>query len=91
MVTSKNGFFDEQKMKYFSGLSEFIITRFNRKGKTKTINLKNMVVDLTLLTPQQLRMILRSKPGQTVRPFEVLDKVFGLSEEEIKQAAVVKL
>jgi hypothetical protein len=72
-------------------MSEFIVTRFNRKGKTKKINLKEMVINLTLLAPKQLRMTLSSKPGQTVRPFEVLDKVFGLSRAEVKQTAVVKL
>ena len=90
MVTSQNGFFDEEKMNHLNKMSEFIITRFNRKGKTKKINLKEMVINLTLLAPNQLRMTLRSEPGQMVRPFEVLEKIFGLSEVEIKQAAVVK-
>jgi len=36
-------------------------------------------------------MTLSSEPGQTVRPFEVLDKVFGLSWAEVKQTVVVKL
>jgi hypothetical protein len=58
--------------------------------KTKKVNLKEMVINLTLPEPNQLRMILRSEPGQTVRPFEVLEKVFGLSKVEIKQTVVVK-
>ena len=90
IVTSKNGFFDEDKMNHFNKISEFIVTRFNRKGKVKEINLKEMVINLSLSEPNQLRMILRSEPGQTVRPFEVLEKVFELSKEEIKQAVVVK-
>jgi radical SAM family uncharacterized protein/radical SAM-linked protein len=91
MVTSQNGFFDEEKINHFNKMSEFIITRFNRKRKTKKINLKEMVINMTLFAPDQMRMILRSEPGQTVRPFEVLEKVFGLSKQEIKQAAIVKL
>ena len=91
MVTSKNGFFDEEKMNHFNEMSEFIVTRFNRKGKTKKLNLKKVVINMTLLAPKQLRMTLSSEPGQTVRPFEVLDKVFGLSRAEVKQTAVVKL
>ena len=90
MVTSKNGFFDEEKMNHFNKISEFIVTRFSRKRKIKQVDLKEMVINLTLPEPHQLRMILRSEPGQTVRPFEILEKVFGLSEEEIKQAVVVK-
>jgi radical SAM family uncharacterized protein/radical SAM-linked protein len=90
MVKSKNDFFDEEKMNHFNKISEFIVTRFNRKRKIKRVDLKEMVINLTLPEPHQLRMILRSEPGQTVRPFEILEKVFGLSEEEIKQAVVVK-
>jgi radical SAM family uncharacterized protein/radical SAM-linked protein len=90
VATSKNGFFDEEKMNQFNMISEFIFTRCNRKGKIKKINLKEMVINLALLAPNQVRMILKSEPGQTVRPFEVLEKVFGLSKVEIKQAAVVK-
>jgi hypothetical protein len=30
MVTSKNGFFNEEKMNHFNKISEFIVTRFNR-------------------------------------------------------------
>jgi radical SAM family uncharacterized protein/radical SAM-linked protein len=90
MVTSKNGFFDEEKINHFNKMSEFIVTRFNRKGKTKKINLKEMVINLKLLEPNQIRITLKSEPGQTVRPFEILEKVFELSNLEIKQAAVVK-
>ena len=90
MVTSRNGFFNEEKMNHFNKMSEFIITRFNRKGKTKKINLKEMVVNLTLISPDRLRMTLRNEPGQTVRPFEVLEHIFGLSKVEVKQATVVK-
>jgi len=90
MATSKNGLFDEEKMYHFNMTSEFIITRFNRKGSIKKINLKDMVINLELLAPNQVRMIVKSEPGQMVRPFEVLEKVFGLSKIEIKQAAVVK-
>ncbi len=90
MVTSKNGSFDKEKMNHFKKMSEFIVTRSNRKGRSKKINLKEMVINLTLPAPNRLRMILRSEPGKTLRPFEVLEKVFGLSKEESKQATVVK-
>jgi radical SAM family uncharacterized protein/radical SAM-linked protein len=91
MATSQNGFFDEEKLKYFNSISDFIITRFNKKGKAKKINLKEMVINMALLAPNQLRLTLRSEPGHMVRPFEILKRVFGLSEAEINHTAVVKL
>ena len=36
-------------------------------------------------------MTLKSEPGKTVRPFEVIENIFELSDEEIKQAAIVKI
>jgi radical SAM-linked protein len=91
MVTKKDDGFDEGKINRFIKGPELLFTRTNRKGKTKTINLKEMVLNLSLLAPNRLKMSLRSEPGKTVRPLEVLENIFGLSEKEIKQAAIVKL
>jgi hypothetical protein len=63
----------------------------NRKGKLKNIDLKDMVVSITLSDLKNLQMILKSEAGKTVRPAEVLRHVFDLTEEEIKKARVVKL
>jgi len=50
-----------------------------------------MVFNLMLPAPNTLKMSLKTEPGNTVRPFEVLDKIFGLPEEEIRLAEIVKL
>jgi hypothetical protein len=50
-----------------------------------------MVFNITLLAPNTLKMTLKTEPGNTVRPFEVLEKIFGLPEVEIRQAEIVKL
>jgi hypothetical protein len=50
-----------------------------------------MVINIELEESDRLKMTLKSEPGKTVRPFEVIDKIFSLKEEEIKQARVVKL
>jgi hypothetical protein len=91
MVTKKDNGFDKGKIKRFNTATELKYTRTNRKGKEKTIDLKEMVLDLSLIAPGRLKVTLRSEPGKTVRPVEVLEKIFGLSETEVKQAAIVKL
>ncbi|MEJ2657452.1 MAG: TIGR03960 family B12-binding radical SAM protein [Desulfobacterales bacterium] len=91
MVTLKNGYFNETKIKHFLDQAEFIFSRINRKGKSRNIDLKKMVFNLTLLAPNTLKITLKTEPGKTVRPFEVVNKIFGLSEEEIRQAKIVKL
>jgi hypothetical protein len=90
-VTKKDGFFNEKDLICFKNKKEFIVTRTGPKGKTKHIDLKDMVLKIELPDPNRLKMTLKKEPGRTVRPFEVIEKVFFIPVEEIKQAAIVKL
>ncbi len=82
--------FDTQKLASFVNSSEATLTLTNRKGKLKKIDLKDMVINIELPDSKHLLMTLKSEPGKTVRPAEVLRHVFDLAEEEIKKARVVK-
>jgi radical SAM family uncharacterized protein/radical SAM-linked protein len=83
--------FDRDKLASFLSSSEVFLTRTNRKGKLKKIDLKDMVVNIELTDLKHLQTTLKTEPGKTVRPAEILRHVFGLGEEEIKKARVVKL
>ena len=83
--------FDTQKLASFVDSSEATLTFTNRKGKLKKIDLKDMVINIELPDSKHMLMTLKSEPGKTVRPAEVLGHIFGLPEEEIKKARVVKL
>jgi len=83
--------FDRDKLASFLNSSEVNLTRTNRKGKLKKIDLKDMVVNIELTDLKHLQTTLKTEPGRTVRPAEILRHVFGLGEEEIKNARVVKL
>jgi radical SAM-linked protein len=83
--------FDPHKLASFHNRSEVTVTLTNRKGKLKKIDLKDMVIDIELPDLKHLQMTLKSEPGKTIRPGEVLREVFGLAEEEIKMARVVKV
>ena len=91
LVTKKDGFFDEKELKCFVNSYEVMFTRKTRKGKNKKVDLKEMVLQIEMLTPNRLRMTLCSEPGKTIRPYEVIDKIFSLSKEEIQQAKIVKI
>ncbi|MEA1949585.1 MAG: TIGR03960 family B12-binding radical SAM protein [Thermodesulfobacteriota bacterium] len=91
IVTKKDGFFDEKELNCFIKKRELIVTRTGPKGKTKKIDLKKMVLKIELTAPNRLKMTLRTEPGRTVRPLEVIEKIFCMPVEEIKQAAIVKL
>jgi len=83
--------FDTDKLASFVNSSEVTITLTNRKGKLKKIDLKDMVVNIELSDSKYLQMTLKLEPGKTVRPGEVLRYIFDLTEQQIKQARVVKI
>jgi radical SAM family uncharacterized protein/radical SAM-linked protein len=89
-VTLKEGHFDEEKLISFKRASDATISLTNRKGKLKKINLKDMVLSIVFLDSASLEMTLLSRPGKTARPALVLRYVFGVAEDQIKQAKVVK-
>jgi hypothetical protein len=83
--------FEPEKLAAFAGSSEFFFTRSNRKGKLKKINLKDMVVNIELLDARQLQVSLAAETGKTLRPAQILGPIFNLSDNQIKQARIVKL
>ena len=90
-VTIKNSGFDEEKLNRFLASSEFVISRVNRKGLLKKTDMREMVSDIGLTAPNVLKMTLKSEPGKSFRPAEVIKEIFGLSDENIKQADILKL
>jgi hypothetical protein len=72
-------------------MPEAPITVTSRKGKLKKIDLKDIVENSEFVNSRQLKFTLRSEPGKSVRPFDVLRHIFNLSEAQVKQATIIKL
>ncbi|MDO9566244.1 MAG: TIGR03960 family B12-binding radical SAM protein [Candidatus Desulfaltia sp.] len=89
-VELKEGCFDKQKLNDFIKSPDFVKTRVNRKGKVKKIDFKDMVLKINLTEPSKMMISLRSEPGRTARPFEIIKEIFNLSEEIMKQATIIK-
>ncbi len=89
-VLLTDGKMKRDRLEAFSGADQRIIVRRSGKGTLKKIDLKDMVIDIDLLSPVSAVMTLRNEPGRTLRPAEVLAHVFGLGEEEIKIARILK-
>ncbi len=85
------GNFSEVELATFNSKSAVSIERWDRKGKLKKIDLKAMVFSIELIDSRQLQITLSSEPGKTLRPGEVLRQIFSLSEEQIKQARILKV
>jgi len=89
-VTLKEGFFNEKEFKFFVNSPEYLIVRYNRKGKKSKIDLKAVVLHMALPAAHRLEMTLKTEQGKTVRPIEVVENVFNLPMDQIRQAAIVK-
>ena len=85
------GSFSEAKLATFNAKTAFTIERQDRKGKVKKIDLKAMVFSIELTDSRQLQMTLSSEPGKTLRPGDVLRQIFSISEEQIRQARILKI
>jgi radical SAM-linked protein len=90
-VTLQDGSFNKEKLRSFKNSPEVTISRSNRKGKLKKINLKDMVKRIKLLDSKQLQVALAAETGKTLRPAQILGPIFDINENQIKQARVVKL
>ena len=91
LITIPEISFDNKELDFFLESSEFIISRVDRKGRLKKINLKDMVLGIKLLNPYKLQMTLRAESGRTVRPLEVIKGIFGLTDEKARNARFIKI
>ena len=89
-VTLKRDAFSEDKLTDFLEKKAWPLTKTNRKGRSKTIDLRPLVKRLRLLSATTADMALVEQAGQVVRPTDVLRHVFGLSEESLKLATILK-
>jgi radical SAM family uncharacterized protein/radical SAM-linked protein len=89
-ITLKEGAFSGGELGVFLGKEAWPLTKTNRKGRARTIDLRLLVKKLTLPTPETAEMILEEKPGNSVRPTDILSSIFDLPERALKLAAIVK-
>ena len=89
-VSIKDFDFDESAIQKFKNEEEVVVERLNKKGKTNKINLKNVVLNIGLTSTKEIEFLLKPDNGKTVRPYEVLKKIFNFTDEQNKQALVVK-
>ena len=62
----------------------------NKKGVTKTVDLKRVILSIDLVKPNRLQLSIRNHGGKRIRPATVLQRVFDMPDDQIKQASVIK-
>jgi radical SAM-linked protein len=90
VITLQEGIFEKEMMDRFHRQPSIHITRTNKKGRIKTIDLKEVVFRVDFLRQNSLRLDIKEMNGKMVRPAEFLSKVFELSDVVIKKASIIK-
>lgn len=89
-VELAQGVFAQKALENFLDSSEFNILRTNKKGKTRTVNLKNIIEMIRILDNNKLLLTISFEPGIKLRPPEIVKHIFCLSEENLCQAKIIK-
>ena len=89
-VSLPQGDFEPDRLDTFMALPNPTITISRPKGRLKKIEIKDILVDISLRGTKQLNLTLASVPGKTLRPAELIAFIFSLPEEQLKQARIVK-
>jgi len=89
-VTLKEGIFDRQKHEWFLERAHVEYRYTNKKGVSGTIDLKTVILSIDLIKPNSIQLTIQNQGGKHIRPAVVLERVFALPVEDIKQAAIVK-
>jgi radical SAM-linked protein len=89
-VTLKEGGFSALKIQDFLNSTAWPLTKMNRKGQAKTVDLKEVVSKLTLLGPSTIQMAMALRSGCHVSCKKALKSIFGLSERALALATIVK-
>jgi radical SAM family uncharacterized protein/radical SAM-linked protein len=89
-VILKDGGFGAEHLEKFEHAKSYVFKRQNRKGIVEEINLKSLIDDLQLTAQDTIDLVLNNHSRQTVRPVEVIQQIFTLSREQLRQARVKK-
>jgi radical SAM-linked protein len=85
------GMLSREAVERFEGAETWVLERVSAKGRPQRIDLKRAVGAMATEGDKAVRMSIRNMQGPCVRPADVLKAVFGLDEDSITRASVVKV
>jgi radical SAM-linked protein len=83
--------FSDEKIASFLKKSEWIVSRTNRKGKVRQIDLRRSVSGIERISSSELILSLRSLHGSVMRPGDVVEYLFAVPSEKLKHLRVTKI
>ncbi len=89
-VVLADGEFSQQRLDQFVQARQMEFLYTNKKGASRSIDLKLSVLSIDLVEPNRLQLSIRNHGGKRIRPAMVLQRVFDLPDDHIKRASIVK-
>ena len=89
-VLLPEGKFNRQRLEQFLQSKQMEFHYSNKKGVSKTIDLKRVILSIDLIKPNRLQLSIRNHGGKRIRPAMVLKRDFDLPDDQIKLAAIIK-
>ena len=89
-VTHPDPLFTEDWLHAFQAAEHYIVEKPDRKGRLQKRDLKDMVLKIDVISPASLEIVIRTVPGKTLRPGDILTHIFQLGQEQIKRARILK-
>ncbi|MFH1152543.1 MAG: TIGR03960 family B12-binding radical SAM protein [Pseudomonadota bacterium] len=90
-VTLHGHTLDMDLVRSFVDSSEHLVEQTSFKGQTRTMDLRKALRRIDILDSNQLEMVLISVGTRTVRPAEILTRIFNVPEETVQTAHILKL
>lgn len=86
-----DGRLDPERLKAFDAAEHWTVERRGKKGRTRKVDLKQMVRSIRWVGNQTLEIAVESRNGVNLRPAVVLTEVFGVSDDALRRAEMVRL
>ncbi len=83
--------FPDENIVSFLKTSKWIVTRTNRKGKVRQIDLRRAISHIEKISPSQMILSIRSLHGRMLRPGDVVEYLFDVPSEKLKHLRVTKI
>jgi radical SAM-linked protein len=83
--------FSDEKIVSFMKKSEWIVSRTNRKGKVRQIDLRQAVSHIEKISSSQLILCLQSLHGSMMRPGDIVEYLFAVPSGKLKHLRVTKI
>jgi radical SAM-linked protein len=80
----------EVDLKRFQESESFPIVRKGKDGEEQAIDVRSIVLSMSLSGPHEVNLVLGRGPGPEPRPADIIKEVFHLGEEEMKGVRVLK-